>query len=502
MDYRQQLTEFTGKIHNTFGLQEQGKQLITLLRKGMDCQHACLLFSSGDGKDFNTLFCHPKSKTNPFSNVTLSGNSPFADYLVKEKTLLSKEKFTSSPELAGLWENSSDGVSLDEVKVILPLISRNKLIGIFLLGKKESGEYSADDFSLLENTSEQVAAAMEKECLIDQLRHREEELLVLNRAYSLIMSSLDIQKVFDGFIGEMNKLIEINWAAVTLIEDEDLYFLALTSKIKLGWKVGDRFPFSGTAAEWVIDERKSRYEPDLNKGSQFTMSDAFSKNKIRSVVHLPLIVNENAIGSFIVGNHNPNAYDQADLLLLDHLAPQIAMPVDNSRLFAEVEERTRIDGMTNLLNRRSLDEVMASEINRHSRYGGVFSLIILDLDIFKDFNDTYGHLAGDKLLGKVGVALKKSIRNSDHAFRYGGDEFAIVLPNTPVEDAQTVAERVRFELSKELIPGFFAVTASLGIGCWPTNGRQADEVIVAADEASYRAKRAGGNQLQFATGLK
>ena len=160
-------------------------------------------------------------------------------------------------------------------------------------------------------------------------------------------------------------------------------------------------------------------------------------------------------------------------MLLEHVASQIARPIENSRLYAEVEEKARIDELTGLLNRRSLNEVMASEISRHSRYGGGFSLIILDLDLFKTYNDSYGHLAGDELLRQIGGIIEKAIRGADQAFRYGGDEFAVLLPNTSIDAANRVAERVCKQVASEVIAGDIPVTASLGLASWPANGRGA-----------------------------
>jgi diguanylate cyclase (GGDEF)-like protein len=176
------------------------------------------------------------------------------------------------------------------------------------------------------------------------------------------------------------------------------------------------------------------------------------------------------------------------------------MSVENSRLYVEAEEKARIDELTDLLNRRSLDELMAAEINRHSRYSGVFSLIILDLDGFKAFNDNYGHPAGDKLLKEIGVVLKATVRSTDQAFRYGGDEFAVLLPNTPIDAALQVANRTRRKVASKAKAGHIVITASLGLANWPADGVTAEEIVNAADTALYRAKREGGNRSYCASG--
>jgi diguanylate cyclase (GGDEF)-like protein len=139
-----------------------------------------------------------------------------------------------------------------------------------------------------------------------------------------------------------------------------------------------------------------------------------------------------------------------------------------------------------------------SEISRHSRYGGVFSLAILDLDSFKAYNDTYGHLSGDHLLSEVGQCISSTIRTADAAFRYGGDEFAILLPHTTIEAAFQVTERVRKKIAERLNYGDMSVTASIGLAAWPDHGISHTDIIAAADATLYEAKRKGGNQSQCA----
>ena len=187
-------------------------------------------------------------------------------------------------------------------------------------------------------------------------------------------------------------------------------------------------------------------------------------------------------------------------MLLEQLAFQIAMPVENALLYAKAEEEARVDELTGLLNRRSLDEMVSSEINRHSRYGGLFSITIIDLDSFKAFNDNYGHLAGDKLLKQVGGVIKGAIRNADQAFRFGGDEFCILLPQTAIDAANRVSERVRKQIALKVKGGDIPITASLGLASWPADGLSPNQTIEAADAALYHAKRGGGNRSHCASG--
>ncbi len=500
-NYRQRLSDFANKIHNVFSLREQGRELLALVTKAIGCKKVCLLFLETGSEDFTAQVIQPKEKDNSLSSLRLRGHSPIVEYLRREHRPLTRENLAILPEFRSLWEQEKEEIRSNEIELLMPLISRDKLIGILLLDKKQSGRYTLEDFNLLEEVTNRVAVSMEKEYLREQLKQREEELSVINRSSAIITSSLDIQRIYDSFIMELKQVVDVSWAAITLIEENEMHFLALSSEIGSAWQVGERVPIKESATEWVATHKKAVIEPDLAQESRFSTAKYYLKQGVRSIIYLPLIIKDEVIGSLIVASRQPNAYTQRHMKLLEQLASQIAMPIANSRLYAKAEEKARIDELTGLPNRRSLDEIFSSEIGRHSRYGGVLSLIILDLDSFKAYNDSYGHLAGDKFLRQIGGTLKSAIRSADQAFRYGGDEFAILLPQTTIEAAYQVAERVRKRVASEPKTGYIAVTASLGLASWPADGIVPNEIVAAADTALYHAKGSGGNQSYRASGV-
>ena len=499
-DYRQQLSDFTGKIHNVFTLRQQGGELLKLVTKAVGCKKACLLFLEPGSEDFTAQLVEPDGETNPLSSLRLEGNSPLVQYLQREQKPLTGENLAVLPEFRSLWNREREEIKSNEIQLFMPLISRGRLIGILASDKKQSGRYLLEDFSLLEQVTSRVAVSMEKEYLREQLRLREKELSIINRSSAIITSSLDIPITYDNFIKELKKVVDVSWAAIVLIEENDLYFLALSSEIGSAWQAGERIPVKGTATEWTATHRQSLIEPDLLQENRFNTAKYHLEQGVRSIIYVPLIAKDEVIGALVVASRNPNAYRQRHAKLLEELASQIAMSVENARLYAKAEEKARTDELTGLLNRRSLNELISSEISRHSRYGGIFSLILLDLDSFKALNDNYGHLAGDKVLKQVGSILKKAIRTADQAFRYGGDEFAILLPQTAMDAAYQVAERIRKRVAPELKTGFVPITASLGLASWPADGLGPNEVIAAADNALYHAKRSGGDQSYRASG--
>ena len=187
-------------------------------------------------------------------------------------------------------------------------------------------------------------------------------------------------------------------------------------------------------------------------------------------------------------------YSHEDMQIVAGIANQAGVIIENAQLYKRAKTRANTDELTGLYNHRSFHDRLEEEIARGSRFGGTFSLIMLDIDLFKSYNDIYGHLAGDQVLRKVGRYLQNAVRSIDLAFRYGGEEFAVILPEARLDDAYKVAERIRKTIESKTSSRAMPITASLGVGNWPNDGVMKEEVIGLADAALYRAKQTGRNR--------
>jgi diguanylate cyclase (GGDEF)-like protein len=491
--YRQELSDFIRYgIRGVYSLQELMEGLLLPLVKALDCREAHILLLTSDNKYFINKFSEPEMQKDV--SLKIKNDGPIASWLKSEKKYLSCENLDIYAEFQGVWQQEKTMITKLDIHLLFPLLSRGNLIGILALSRKLSGKYSVEDTNLVESIASQVAISIEKEHFQEELQKREQELSLINRLAGVITSNLNISEVYDIFINGLREVMDVDFTSVALIEDSKLHISALSSNVESPWQVGDEVDLHGTSTEWTIANKRSLTEPDLRKDSVFKVGKEYIKLGIRSIVYLPLFIKGEGIGSLIIASKKPREYSREQINLLERLASQISTAVDNARLYSRVEEQARIDDLTGLFNRRHFDEILGLEVERHSRYGNMLALAILDLDNFKHYNDAMGHLMGDNLLRQVGTALKKALRTIDMAFRYGGDEFAVVMPHTEADDALAAIERVRHIISSNTKVDHMVLTLSVGLASWPNDGLTPDDLINAADQALYHAKRTGGDR--------
>ena len=492
------ISEVTLEINNLFGLNEQAKALVSLVTDLLACKNACLLLLDSTGEKLHVVAHKSIEKNNKLTDLSVSVQNTAIEQLIRVGEAIIRDDPGAEQIIKDLFAEKNRDIDPGEIDITLPIISNERLMGILLLESRNSDNFTSEEIGLLNDIAVRLAPGMEKEYLREQLGARQKELSVLNRCASTLSSNLYISDVFHSFVWILKEMLEIEWASLTLVDEQSLYLFALYSEIGSNWRVGDRIPVKGTATEWVMTSKMPVVESDLKKGSLFVTDVYHQKQGIRSIACAPLIVlDETAIGSLIIGVSKPNAYSPRQAEFLGELAVQISGSIQNSLMFEKVLKKSRYDELTGLFNRRTMDEQMISEVSRHSRYGGVFSLILIDLDSMKQINDQYGHLIGDGLLSSTGKILKDSIRSADQAFRYGGDEFAILLPNTSPSGAVVVAERLREILGTKLVINDMTITASVGLASWPANGPEAHDIVAAADTALYKAKNEGGNRSYY-----
>ena len=210
----------------------------------------------------------------------------------------------------------------------------------------------------------------------------------------------------------------------------------------------------------------------------------------------PLIFHERLMGALQVTSGDPaRVWQENEILLLRTVANQVAVAVNHADLFAQIQQQALTDSLTGCFNRRSFEMQLDKDVLMAKRLHQPLSLIMLDLDRFKQLNDSVGHDAGDVALRKLADCFRQELRGVDSAARFGGDEFALILPQAYSEGALIVAERLRERIQQIEIPGFGNLSASIGIATFPSHAPSRAELTLAADAALYAAKRGGRNRV-------
>ncbi|MFC2060245.1 diguanylate cyclase, partial [Chloroflexota bacterium] len=326
-------------------------------------------------------------------------------------------------------------------------------------------------------------------------RYREE---LLNFA-SRIGNILDLDELANEMLPTMSQaLLTLN--AKLLVEDDKGDFTAQYTYPEVAGKSENRLCFSIDSPivtrlgkeNTPLELRGMSNIPELN---ELTATESQQINVAGLDLLCPIKSRGRLVGILALGRkQSGTTYTYQDIQLIMSMTGQVGLMIENAQLYSQAITLAVTDGLTGLHNHRHFHKLLEQEIVRCSRYATVLSLIILDIDLFKAFNDTFGHLAGDRILREVGECIRIATRNVDLSFRYGGEEFAVILPETPLENAYAAAERIRRTIEKKTSSEAMSVTASLGIASWPTDGVTKEAIIARADAALYLAKKTGRNK--------
>ncbi len=221
---------------------------------------------------------------------------------------------------------------------------------------------------------------------------------------------------------------------------------------------------------------------------------------IKSGMTMPLIMRDRVLGVlFLQDCEKARDWNIDDFSLMGSLADCLAVAIENAELHMEVERQAVTDGLTGVANRRSFNESLLKEFERAKRYAQPLSLAVVDLDNLKKINDTYGHMTGDEAIKSIGGVLAQHSRVTDLTARYGGEEFCVLLPNTEIEMAEQLAERLRRLIRETSIDGPGQLSASIGVASYPLHADTPDTLFLRADEALYRAKQEGRNRVKVSS---
>lgn len=328
-----------------------------------------------------------------------------------------------------------------------------------------------------------------------------QELTFLQQITKSIVSTFDEVRIMDIVLMGINGEADYLRVAIFLADKEGSLVLRRATG----------FPETTEPVRLRIDNEVEherlmvRMEPIILTGREALTGHGFDhpagKRPFKQQCIVPIVFRKEVKGAIFVDrreNEPPFSSDRVSMLAA--LAGQMGMALENAELYRRMLYLSETDGLTGLYNARFFYDRVETEITRSRRYGHALSLLMLDIDHFKKFNDTYGHLGGDEALKHLARILREESRATDIVARYGGEEFGVVLPETDGENAQKLAERIRHAVESQpfdldLLKREASLTISIGVATMPEDLARAEDLVRLADKALYRAKQGGRNRV-------
>jgi len=326
---------------------------------------------------------------------------------------------------------------------------------------------------------------------------------ILNVA-QVVVSSLELDEVLQNILHSAMAVMDMPAGSIALYDAE-------SSQLELRAHAGLSEQFVALD-RWRVNSGGLTYEI-LDRGELFIIKDTEStdffnnplaiKEGIRSLIAAPLKIQKKTIGVLYLDDFKPREFFEEKLELLSILTSFATMSIDHARLHEKTAQLACTDGLTGLYNHRQFKKNFIDEVSRANRYNKTLSIILFDVDNFKKFNDTYGHPNGDIVLQEMATMLHELLRDCDTIYRYGGEEFVALLPETALPEAIRVAERIRIFVETES-PRFLTgitkthgVTVSVGVASVPEDGTDANALLKSVDDLMYKAKSEGKNKVYY-----
>lgn len=384
--------------------------------------------------------------------------------------------------------------------IVLPLIAKDKKLGALLLAFDTFHRFSPEEISISEQAAALIALALEKFQAVEKAKQRADVSETLRKAAAAITETLETDKTVTRILEQLNAIVPYDSASVQLREGDEMVVVDGRGFPDRQAVLGLRFLTTEKPQSIVMETGKPFYIPDV-KDYPHGFKDVASLH-IRSWAGVPLIVQDKIIGMLTMDGSAPNAFREEHIRIAAEFAQQVAVALENARIFEEAQNQAVTDALTGVYNRRGLFQLGEFEFQRARRSGRPFCAIMMDIDHFKRVNDRHGHAAGDQILLKAAERCRRNLRPIDLIGRYGGEEFAVLLPETELEDARLVAERLRLSIMNEAFEtdaGGLRVTISAGVAEMSPSDASLHALIGRADSALYDAKSAGRNRVAVQT---
>jgi diguanylate cyclase (GGDEF)-like protein len=379
----------------------------------------------------------------------------------------------------------------------VPLIIHAQVIGMISIDKTIPNFFTPKHVELATAFADQVAISIENARLFSDVQERIGELDALRETVADITSELELPKLLKSILRRATRLLRASGGELALYEPEsEMILVALTHNMPRDYSGVRMIKGEGVMGKVALTKAPLIVE---DYACWEGRSPQFTDINWHGVLAAPMMIGKRLSGVIVVLDADPaRRFTDSDQKLLMMLAQQASIAVENARLYEEAQQLAITDPLTGLYNRRGLFELGQREVSRLHRYKRPLSAIMLDIDHFKLVNDRYSHAVGDEVLRVLADRCTAHLRETDVLSRYGGEEFAILLPETGLEEARQIAERLRCNISDipvETKKGPISITISLGVICTQDGTADLALLLDRADTAMYEAKKMGRDRV-------
>lgn len=421
-------------------------------------------------------------------------DSPFYENL-KEK----KSKIFSNEELEALEFAYIEGGNINSL-VSAPIIYHDEVIGIIFMDSDVKEAFGDQDSTLLESFGELLSRTLINYNVMSDLEMNAKLFSVFYEVSRHLNANIEYDEVLNLLTSVIQDVYDYDRISISLKEDEHTAKIVKVLGKEAGFPEGVIFDVNEGLNGWIIRKNKSILVSDLEKGDYFIPRYSYEEKnnyRMRSFLGAPISYGKACYGAVTVESETPNIFVEQHEKILSMLTNNIGSAMESTVITQKLKKLAITDELTGLFNYRALKNRLYEEVERVRRYNSRFSLLMMDIDKFKNFNDSYGHLAGDQVLKVISGEFKKSLRNIDFIARYGGEEFVAILIETRLDNALLSAERIRKNIeTKDIMYKGKEHHITISIGVAEYNSDMTDEdIITIADKALYKAKLEGRNKV-------
>ena len=477
-------------VLSTFNLDEVLEQILCIVRDYFSVTNSAILLLDPNTQEFfvRTSIGRPRDE----SDIRIPFGKGLIGTAAQEKRPVYAPDVSKDPRYLGHFPATKS-------EVAIPLMVRDEVVGVLDIQSEGLDEFDSETLDMLTLFSTQASIALENARLYTLERRRSRQLEAINAIARQTTAVLNLDELLGKVCDLVLQTFPVDHVVVMLLDEDDhLTVRAHKGKLTPILPQGAALPVGTGMGMRALELGKTVVENEV----AFVPHYLASFVETRSEMCVPLIFFGEKLGVLMLESAKPHNFTQEDVAPLESVADISAGAIKNAHYFEKAQQLAYIDGLTGIYNRRHFEVQIAAEIERASRYDGRLAIIMIDIDHFKRLNDEFGHLLGDEVLRQVSGVFEQQLRKVDVVCRYGGEEFAILVPQTSGANAVEVAEKLRRMVEGYRFPGVpLKVTISAGVAEFPTHGRSRDELVAAADAALYASKEAGRNRVSPASAV-